>query len=401
DVSEQHKAQLAQKEQADLLQMVIDAQPSGVALYKAVREKASDGQPGSIIDFTIELVNSANLKTSKRAMSQLIGKRMLTLFPDEEGYAFFELVAEVATTGNVKEWVLPNIVDGVYSWFKSSLIRHGDMVLFTFLDVSELKHQHKALEVANTELRRSNENLQQFAYVASHDLQEPLRKIQSFGDLLANNYAVLLDENGRDMISRMQSAAQRMSLLITDLLNYSRVSTQRSPFEPISLTQLLGTVIDDLYVAVQESGAVFEYGDLPVLMGDKPQLSQLFRNLLANAVLYRRPNVSPVVRIAVQQLAPDDLPALVVETDIPLTTDQSTGIQFFYEISITDNGIGFDEKYLDRIFQVFQRLHNKAAYPGTGVGLAICRKVVENHRGAMTATSTPGKGSTFRVYLPG
>ncbi|MBO0952780.1 PAS domain-containing protein [Fibrella sp. HMF5405] len=400
DVSEQHKAQLAQKEQADLLQLVIDAQPSGLVLYKAVREKLANGQPGSIIDFTIELVNSVKLNTSKRTMSQLIGKRMLKLFPDEEGHAFFDLVAEVATTGVTKEWVLPNIVEGVNSWFKSSLIRHGDLVLFTFLDVSELKHQHKALEMANTELRRSNENLQQFAYVASHDLQEPLRKIQSFGDLLANNYAVLLDENGRDMIRRMQLAAQRMSNLIADLLSYSRVSTQRSPFELVSLTRLMSSVIDDLDIAVHESGVVCEFSNLPTVMGDRTQLNQLFRNLLFNAILYRRPNVPPVVKISARKVAAADLPESILKTELSLTTDQSANIPFFYEISITDNGIGFDEKYLDRIFQVFQRLHSKTAYPGTGVGLAICRKVIENHRGAITATSKPGEGATFSVYLP-
>ncbi|XWW46331.1 PAS domain-containing protein [Fibrella sp. USSR17] len=400
DVSEQHKAQLAQKEQADLLQMVINAQPSGLVLYRALRKKDADGQPGEIFDFVIELVNSAKLKTSKRTMNQLIGKRMLVLFPDEEGQAFFDLVAEVATTGVAKEWVLPTIVDGVYSWFKSSLIRHGDLVLFTFLDVSELKNQHKALEVANTELRRSNDNLQQFAYVASHDLQEPLRKIQSFGDLLANNYAVLLDDNGRDMIRRMQLAAQRMSTLITDLLNYSRVSTQRSPFEPISLTRLISTVIDDLYVAVKESDAVFDYSDLPVILGDRAQLSQVFRNLLLNAIIFHRPNVPPVVRITVQKVAPADLPTMVLQSDMSMTNEGSGNIQFFHEISIKDNGIGFDEKYLDRIFQLFQRLHSKTAYPGTGIGLSICRKVIENHKGTITASSKPGQGATFRVYLP-
>lgn len=261
----------------------------------------------------------------------------------------------------------------------------------------QVQERTEALEASNQELAeynklltRSNQNLEQFAYIASHDLQEPLRKVQQFGDLLQANYTAQLGE-GVDYIQRMQQAAYRMSTLIKDLLAFSRISTRKETIVPVSLTEIVNTVLLDLDLRIQETNARISVGALPTVQGDRSQLGQLFQNLLSNALKFRRPAVQPIIRVTAQQVAAADLP--------PSAKPTRTAA-FYYRIDVIDNGIGFDEKYLDRIFQVFQRLHGKNQYAGTGIGLAICEKVVDNHGGAITAFSQPNAGATFSVFLP-
>ena len=254
----------------------------------------------------------------------------------------------------------------------------------------QLERANAALENSNQALNRSNSNLQQFAYVASHDLQEPLRKIQAFGDLLKTQHSTQIG-TGLDYIERMQSAASRMSTLIKDLLTFSRISTRQDNSTPVPLSDVILPVLTDLEMVIEESGAVVELDQLPTVSGDPPQLGQLFQNLLSNALKFRRPNVPPRVRIRAQ---------LVPARQLPPSVKPVLQAAAYYRIDVLDNGIGFDEKYADRMFQVFQRLHGKSQYPGTGIGLAICEKVVVNHGGAITASSQPGQGATFSVYLP-
>jgi signal transduction histidine kinase len=229
-------------------------------------------------------------------------------------------------------------------------------------------------------LELSNRELQDFAFVASHDLQEPLRKIQAFGDQLTSGYGDLLDEEGRDYLSRMQNAASRMQALIQSLLNYSRVTTKAQPFSVTDLTALAREAVADLELRVSETRAQVEIGDLPTIEADPTQMQQLFQNLIGNALKFHG-DEKPIVRIYSRDA----------------DTHPANGN---YQILIEDNGIGFDEKYLDRIFTPFQRLHTRGAYEGTGIGLAICRKIAERHGGTITAKSSPGKGSTFIVTLP-
>ncbi|MEZ0607546.1 ATP-binding protein [Fibrella sp. WM1] len=266
------------------------------------------------------------------------------------------------------------------------------------LDV-ELQHQlqqeqahNQALDQLNQQLRQSNENLQQFAYIASHDLQEPLRKIQQFGDLLKARYNASGDaELERDYLSRMQTAAKRMSLLIKDLLAFSRISAQPVADTQVDLTIVLEQTLDNLSVAIQETNAQLTIGPLPTVVGETFQLGQLFQNLLSNAIKFHRPGNVPHVQVRASELADAQLPATVKPTQASAR---------YHQIDIVDDGIGFDEKYLHQIFQVFQRLHGRNEFVGTGIGLAICQKVVVNHGGAITAVSQPGGGSCFSVYLP-
>ncbi|WP_461140501.1 PAS domain-containing sensor histidine kinase [Spirosoma pomorum] len=247
------------------------------------------------------------------------------------------------------------------------------------------------LELANHDLQRSNDNLQQFAYVASHDLQEPLRKIQSFSSLLQEQYAQEIDDRGRDILSRVQQAGERMSTLIRDLLNYSRISTRQQVFEPVSLQKILDDVLDLLDLRIQQTGAVINASNLPTVRGDESQLRQLFQNLLSNALKFSLPDRPPVINVT----------TVIVKADkVPNPSGRISQAAKFTKIDVSDNGIGFEQKYADRIFQVFQRLHSHSQYAGTGVGLAICQRVAENHGGTITATSQLGQGTTFSVYLP-
>lgn len=249
---------------------------------------------------------------------------------------------------------------------------------------------NEALHEANFLLKRSNENLQTFAFVASHDLQEPLRKIQQFGDLLKTGHTEARDGE-LVYVERMQSAAGRMSMLITDLLDFSRIANQPQISAPVALDQVVDAVLTDLELLRSETQARVEVNPLPVVVGHAGQLGQLFQNLLSNALKFRRSDRTPSIQIKSERLSADHL---------PLAVKPSRSAPTYYQIDVTDNGIGFDEQYVDRIFQVFQRLHGKHEYAGTGIGLAICEKVVVNHGGAITARSQPGQGSTFSIYFP-
>jgi len=247
-------------------------------------------------------------------------------------------------------------------------------------DITARKRAEMALRNHAAELSRSNAELEQFAYVASHDLQEPLRKIQAFGARLSSKYSEALGTDGSDYLARMESAAARMQALINDLLSLSRVVSQARPFASIDLSDVVKQVASDLESRLD--GGRIEIGTLPNVHADRVQMGQLFQNLIGNGLKFRKPGEPPVVRISGR-----DLPAMPGE--IP-----------FAEITVEDSGIGFDEKYSERIFQIFQRLHGRNEYQGTGIGLAICRKIVDRHGGRIAAFSSPGNGAKFTVTLP-
>jgi PAS domain S-box-containing protein len=250
------------------------------------------------------------------------------------------------------------------------------------LDITERKRAQQALQSQAEDLARSNAELGQFAYVASHDLQEPLRKILAFGDRLKKKHAEALGAEGRDYLERMQNAAGRMQTLINDLLSLSRVTNHRQPFAAVDLAEVVRMVVSDLETRLLQVNGKVELAALPIIVADRGQMAQLFQNLIGNGLKFGKPGQPPVVRVYGE-----------------LFNDQQGGAAGC-QIVVEDNGIGFDEKYLDRIFRVFQRLHGRTEYDGTGIGLAICRKIVERHSGSITARSTPGMGAKFIVTLP-
>jgi light-regulated signal transduction histidine kinase (bacteriophytochrome) len=246
--------------------------------------------------------------------------------------------------------------------------------------IAERKRVEQELQTFATALERSNGELQHFGSIASHDLQEPLRKIIVFGDRLATKAGDALNAEGRDYLARMQASANRMQTLINDLLTFSRVSTRTQPFVPVDLAAVARDVLSDLEVRIEQVGGQVEVGSLPIVAGDPTQMRQLLQNLIGNALKFRNPDQPPVVKVS----------------SIILNGDGASVAHLVVE----DNGIGFDEKYLDRIFAIFQRLHSRTSYEGSGVGLAVCRKIVERHGGTITARSQPGQGAAFVVTLP-
>ncbi|MBO0936271.1 PAS domain-containing protein [Fibrella sp. HMF5335] len=395
DKTVQKKAEVALQEQAGLLRTVVDNSPTGIVLYKAIR----DAQ-GRVVDFSHVLSNPANEVITGLTETQLIDKLIVRDYPASVKNGHYATLKRVLETGEPERRLFNYNAHGISGWFDGGYVRQGDGVLYTYADITDLKIAQQLLEQQNVELLRSNDNLQQFAYVASHDLQEPLRKIQSFGDILANEFSAALPADGQDMIRRMQLAAGRMSMLIKDLLAYSRIGTHHEPFKPVSLTNLVGQVVEDLYVSIKETKANVSYDALPTVQGDHLLLQQLFQNLIGNAIKFHKPGSPPQISITSQQMAVAQLPNDVVLASLLQVANANSKPEAYYEISVADNGIGFDEKYLDRIFQVFQRLHGKGNFAGSGVGLAICKKVVEHHGGAISATSQINDGATFRVYLP-
>lgn len=237
------------------------------------------------------------------------------------------------------------------------------------------------------QLEASNEELERFAFVASHDLQEPLRKIQSFATLVTDRYGDLFNAESRVFMDKISHSAERMSKLIKDLLNFSRMSTNREDFKPVDLEAIVQRILDDQELRIKGLNVRVDVGPLPVLQGVPSQLEHLFANLISNALKFLRPDVPPLLRIRAKPVDGDAYPELIED-------------RRYVEITVEDNGIGFDEKYVDHIFKVFQRLHGKGEFEGTGIGLAICKRVVVYHHGFITARSRPNQGATFVVVLP-
>ncbi|MDU0352999.1 CHASE3 domain-containing protein [Paraglaciecola aquimarina] len=251
---------------------------------------------------------------------------------------------------------------------------------------TQVKIRTQELTVYSDELSRSNRELEDFAFVASHDLQEPLRKIRAFGDRLKSNYAEQLEGKGADYINRMQVAAERMSNLINDLLEFSRVSTKGKDFVEVDLNQLMTEILGDLEIAIEESQGQISIATLPQFQGDKGQMYQLFLNLFSNAIKFRKPDVPPQIQLTYQN---------------EQAADPLTGLDISWHVlTLTDNGIGFEQEFADKIFVPFQRLHGRKEFKGTGIGLAVCRRIVERHGGTIEAKSELNHGAQFVIKIP-
>jgi PAS domain S-box-containing protein len=275
-------------------------------------------------------------------------------------------------------------------WIGTSTDIH-DQKLFEEELNRQVKERTLALENKNKELERSNANLQEFAYAASHDLKEPIRKIHFFANRLKQDHAAVLNHDGIRSLERLELASERMTTLVDDLLEYSQVSRGIDLFEQVDLNEKIKLVLNDLEMAVQDKGAILNIGPLPTVKGHRRQLQQLFQNLIGNAIKYSPAGIAPQISISSK---------IIDGAEAGIKLEEDAAQKKFHLIQIADNGIGFDEKDAERIFQVFTRLHGNAEYKGTGVGLAIARKVVENHNGFIYAHSRPGAGATFYIGLP-
>ncbi|WP_409479876.1 ATP-binding protein [Pseudobdellovibrio sp. HCB154] len=337
----------------------------------------------------ITYVNKKFCDISKYSSSELIGNTHRIINSHYHSKEFFDNMWQTISQGKVWEGEIRNRAkDGTYYWVNTTIVPFLDgdgnpeQYVAVRYDITERKLGEEKLKVYAKKLEVSNKELQDFASVAAHDLQEPLRKIQAFSERLTTKAKTLLDAETFDYVDRIQSSAKRMQTLINDLLTYSRVTTKTQPFAKLDLNHVISQVVSDLEIRIEQTKGKVVVSKLPEIYGDATQIYQLFQNIIGNALKFRKPDVDPVVQVDAQ------------------ITDKSELGGKVCQIKVTDNGIGFDEKYLDRIFTIFQRLHGRHEYEGTGIGLAVCRKIVDRHGGTISATSAPGEGSQFIITIP-
>jgi PAS domain S-box-containing protein len=268
----------------------------------------------------------------------------------------------------------------------------AESILLFAKDISDEVHhasETRELERKISDLKRSNKDLEEFAYIASHDMHEPLRKVHSFADRLKSKYSVSVEEEAKDYLDRILAATQNARLMIDGLMEFSRLSRNGFGFENVNMNDLVNDVLGDLELKIEETGTRVDVGQLPQIEVIPIQMKQLFTNLILNAIKFQKEGTAPHLNIQARIL--EDGERSVHHLDLP---------SVYYQFTITDNGIGFEEEYAETIFQMFQRLNGKSEYPGSGIGLALCKKITDNHHGTIAANSTPGQGTVITVILP-
>lgn len=344
--------------------------------HRATMDHMMEGCQIIAPDWRYLYVNPAVAVQARKAPQELLGRTMMEAFPGIDHTDMFANLRRCMEDGTAQQ--IENqfhYEDGSSRWFELRIQRVPEGVFVLSLDITERKLAQQRLEQAVSDLERSNRELEQFAYVASHDLQEPLRMVASYTQLLEERYRDGLDEDAREFIRFAVDGANRMQGLIRDLLLYSRITTRGRPLEPVDARQALDDALANLRRAVEECGAAVTDGSLPTILGDRTQLASLFQNLIGNALKFRREGVAPRIGVAAR----------------------ADGA--FYEFTVQDNGIGIEQKHFERIFTIFQRLHGREQYPGTGIGLALCKRIVERHGGRIWLESTPGAGTVFHFTL--
>ncbi len=359
---------------------LFEAMTEGFALHEIVFDAS-----GAPVDYVILDVNPAFERHTGLNAEAVVGRNASEVY-ETPTPPYLDVYAEVVATGDPVGFEIYHAP--LQRYFRISAFSPGGSEFATvFADITKRRLAQQVLNERTEALARSNAELESFAYIASHDLREPLRKVQAFGDRLQTRYADVLDDRGVDYLGRMQGAARRMEALIDDLLTYSRVTTKAEPFETVDLNAVVAEAIADLEVRIEETGGQVEVGPLPAVDADRVQMRRLMQNLIGNALKFHKPAVAPVVAVTGE----------VVEVDAPPGDAPSGPVA---RITVADNGIGFDLKYADRIFAPFQRLHGRSTYEGTGMGLAICRKIATRHGGGIEVESRPGQGARFTVTLP-
>jgi signal transduction histidine kinase len=378
--------QLKEVAQANIyLQRIIDEFKEPLQVLQPVFEG------DQIVDFRFRFTNQAYAAYADKTPAELEGKRVGEVFPGYFQTSSFSNPVQTYKTGETLMFELHYKQDGLDLYNRMTSSKIGDEVFIYFTDLSDLKRTQVLLEEKVDELRRSNSYLEEFAYAASHDLKEPVRKIQAFSTRLKRSLSTGLSETDQDVFNRLQSAANRMGTLIDDLLSYASLSNHVPDAEPVELNAVVLQVLEDLELEIEQKGARVETCELCTIPGNRRQWEQAFQNLISNALKYSRPGVPPVITIECSRVSADKLRGLISADDRRPT---------FYSICIRDNGIGFEQQYAERIFQVFTRLHGMAEYKGSGVGLATVRKVVEAHNGYIRAEGVPDEGAAFTLLLP-
>ena len=361
--------------------------------YRVLIEKFSEGAVNLTDDGLIVYTNTYFFELLNQSYEKVVGG-YFTDFVDEGSKSKFNTLFQQALKGSSKGEINLYVAGRIIPVYISltSLQPNLDTIGIIITDLTEkkkneeiiLKYQYD-LEIKNLELLRSNTELASFTYIASHDLQEPLRKIQTFANRILDKEDNTLSENMMQYFQRIVGASKRMQDLIDALLTYSRTNTSEIALIPISMNTIIEEVKNNLKELIEENNVIIEVGELPVLTIIPAQFNQLFSNIILNAIKYRRRDVNSLIKITAE----------LVELQ-----NQSSVNNKYWKISIADNGIGFEQQYADKIFELFQRLHGRTEYEGTGIGLAICKKIVQNHYGFIEAIGKPDVGATFTIYLP-
>jgi signal transduction histidine kinase len=388
DITALKESEQQQQHQAQLLQTVMDVAQTSISLHQSIRKPQPDGQPGPIQDFRTVLANKQAINDwgglSDRFIRQTFWESQADL-PDAA--SIFDRLVRVVETGQPTNWEAQLPAND--RWHKILAAKAGDGVVIASIDITETHLYQQQLVAANESLNQLNEKLNRFAAVASHDLQEPLRKIRLYSDIVLDEHSQVLNQEGVTLLTTIQGAAKRMQQLVNNLLFYAKLEADQTEVESVALGELVQQVIDDLSISMESVSLIIN--PLPKVAGDRIQLSQLLQNLLSNALKYRRADVSLQIQITTERVSAAALPQPIPHSIQPSPSE-------YWCIRFIDNGVGFDPKHAERIFQSFQRLSHQSV--GTGLGLAICKQVAENHGGFLTATGQPNQGATFTLYLP-
>jgi signal transduction histidine kinase len=363
------------------LESILNTSQNGIIHCKAIRKH------GRIIDYRIEFLNKATAPLFGSNSNAIIGKKLSEVSSLPFSSELVNKFNDVVETSVPPQFETLYQKQNTKQWLLISIAKLNDGITASFHDISQLKNFEEELKNKITDLERSNAELEQYAYVASHDLQEPLRKIRSFGSYLEDTQANKLDERGQDLLRKIMSSADRMSLLIKDILSYSSLKKQ-ADYAPVNLNEIVKTVEQDLDLLITQKHGVIKCEPLPVIEAIPLQMTQLFYNLINNSLKFTKEGESPTIKISCRKISPEEHKSSFVK-DVG-----------YYEITLNDNGIGFNKEHAEQIFGLFKRLNNKQLYAGSGIGLALCRKVVENHNGEIYATGKEGEGASFHIYLP-
>jgi signal transduction histidine kinase len=343
-----------------------------------------------VADARTILANNAAIKNTGLSREEYLSKTAKDLDPGIMESPYGQSCIEALKTG--APFVIQYFLAITGRWLELTVSRMDDNhLIHIFTDVTSIKEAQLQLERTVDELKRSNANLEQFAYAASHDLKEPVRKISTFAERLQRELAAILSDRQLHLFQRMNNATGRMSVLIDDLLNYSHATKGIFNIEEIDLNKKVQLVLEDLELQIQEKQAEFIIDRRPTIKGNRRQIQQLFQNLLSNSLKYSKADQRPIIQISCE---------IKLGRDTSAKIEGEEGNQYFYVIIIKDNGIGFEQKYAEEIFKVFTLLHARVNYAGSGVGLSIVRRVIENHKGYVYAESEPDKGSVFTIILP-
>jgi light-regulated signal transduction histidine kinase (bacteriophytochrome) len=380
------EAQLQLEKAAATLKTVFDSAQTGMFTF-APEYDAS----GEIIDFRFVMVNSTMSAYVDQAPEALAGELGSKWFPGYLTNGVFQMYRHTFEAGEPQRKEVHYNTDGLDIYLDLQSVKIERQVLVTLTDHTNLRRSQLELEHTVKALERSNANLEDFAHAASHDMKEPIRKILTFTDRLITTIGERLTDSERRLFQGIETSAARMQQLVEDLLELSHVSEKPRDMEWVDLNQKIQAVLGDLELAIEEKKAQVTIHSLPTLRGNRRQLQQLFQNLIGNALKYSKRDVQPVITIKSSTIKGREAP-------VPFAAE--LGDESFHLIEVSDNGIGFEQQYAEQIFKMFQRLHGKLEYSGTGVGLSITRKVVENHNGYIWAESELNKGATFKMLFP-